>query len=142
MTRVQFYKFQEQTFDAFAKTVVRNKSIDIIREYTRQAEREIPLDEISISDMYKSASITDSYCLYSKTYLVHNYLIQVHDPVIGELLQYLTPQRRDVILLYYFLNLNDTEIGHLLHIDHTTVNYRRSSTLKRLRKMMEDTENG
>jgi RNA polymerase sigma factor (sigma-70 family) len=142
MTRAQFYTYQEQTFDSFTKTVIKHKSIDIIREYARQAEHEIPLSDMSPSDLSVQASTTDIYRPYSKTYSVRNYLVRVHDPVIGELLQYLTPQRREVILMYYFLDLNDAEIGRLLHIDNTTAKYRRSSALKRLKKMMEDIENG
>lgn len=141
MTREQFYTYQEQTLDSFIKTVARNKSIDILREYARQADRERPLSELSPSDIGKSASVTDSYRLYSKPYQVCNYVVRVCDPTIGEVLQYLTPQRREVILLYYFLNYNDAEIGRLLRIDNTTAKYRRRSALKQLKKLVEDMQN-
>lgn len=141
MTREQFYTYLEQTFDSFFKTVARNKSIDILREYARQADREKPLSELSPSDIGKSASVMDSYCLYSRPYRVRNYVVRVYDPNIGEVLQYLTPQRREVILLYYFLDLNDVEIGKLLHIDNSTAKYRRRSALKQLKKLMEDLQN-
>ena len=141
MTREQFYTYQEQTLDAFIKTVAKNKSIDILREYARQADRETPLSELSPSDIGKSASVTDSYRLYSRPYRVCNYVIQVSDPVIGEVLQYLTPQRREVILLYYFLDYSDAEIGRLLRIDNTTAQYRRRSALKQLKKLVEDMQN-
>lgn len=141
MTREQFYTYLEQSLDSFIKTVARNKSIDILREYARQADRETPLSDLSPSEIGKCASVTDSYCLYSKPYKVCNYVIQVSDPVIGEALQYLTPQRREVILLYYFLELTDVEIGRLLHIDNTTAQYRRRSALKQLKKLVEDMNN-
>lgn len=141
MTREQFYTYQEQTLDSFIKTVARNKSIDILREYARQADHEKPLSELSPSDLGKSASVTDSYCLYSRPYRVCNYVIQVSDPTIGEVLQYLTPQRREVILLYYFLDYTDAEIGRLLRIDNTTAKYRRRSALKQLKKLVEDMQN-
>lgn len=141
MTREQFYTYLEQSLDSFIKTVARNKSIDILREYARQADRETPLSDLSPSEIGKSASVTDSYRLYSKPYKVCNYVIQVSDPVVGEALQYLTPQRREVILLYYFLELTDVEIGRLLHIDNTTAQYRRRSALKQLKKLVEDMNN-
>lgn len=141
MKREQFYTYLEQTFDSFFKTVATNKSIDILREYNRQMKREIPLDEMSPSDISKRASATDTYRLYSRPYQVRDYVIRVYDPNIGEVLQYLTPQRREVILLYYFLDLNDVEIGKLLHIDNTTAKYRRRSALKQLKKLMEDLQN-
>ena len=142
MTREQFYTYQEQTFDSFVKTVIKNKSIDIIREYARQAAREIPLSDVSPSELFDQAAIIDTYHLYSRAFSVQNCIVRVHDPVIGELLQYLTPQRREVILLYYFLDLNDTEISRLLKIDNTTVKYRRSTALKRLKEMMEEQKYG
>lgn len=141
MTREQFYTYLEQSLDSFIKTVARNKSIDILREYARQADREARLSDLSPSEIGKHASVTDSYRLYSKPYKVCNYVIQVSDPVVGEALQYLTPQRREVILLYYFLELTDVEIGRLLHIDNTTAQYRRRSALKQLKKLVEDMNN-
>lgn len=138
MTRMQFYRYQEQTFDSFAKKVIKSKSIDIIRGYSRQLTREIPLSDMTSSDTNKYASITDTYRPYCQAYSVQNYIIRVYDPVIGELLRHLPPQRRDIILLYYFLDFNDTEIGRLLQIDNTTAKYRRCTTLKRLKKMMEE----
>ena len=140
MTKEQFYTYMEQTFDSFTKTVIRNKAIDILREYARQAAREISISDVPPADIEKWASVTDTYRLYRKAYNVQNYVVYVYDPVIGELLQKLTPQRRDVILLYYFLELNDVEIGKLLNIDNTTAKYRRLSALERLKRMMEETE--
>ena len=141
MTKEQFYTYMEQTFDSFTKTVVKNKAIDILREYSRQAAREVSLSDVSPSDIEKWASVTDTYRLYRKAYNVQNHVVYVNDPVIGELLQKLTPQRRDVILLYYFMDLTDVEIGKLLKIDNTTAKYRRLSALDRLKRMMEETEN-
>lgn len=142
MKREEFCRYQEHTFDSFTKMVLRNKSIDILREYRRQAAREIPLEDMTQADMYRSASINDTYRLYRKAYFVRNRVVWVYDPVIGELLQHLTPQRREVVLLYYFLDFNDSQIARLLQIDNTTAKYRRNSALKWLKKMMEDTENG
>ena len=140
MTREQFYTYQEQTYDAFTKKVIKNKSIDIHREYSRQAKREISLSALSLADVNAQASISDVYRPYSKDYSVRNYTVRVYNPLIAELLQNLTPQRREVILLYYFLDLNDAEIGRLLQIDNTTAKYRRNAALRILREMLEEVE--
>lgn len=140
MTREQYYIYLERSFDSFTKTVTKNTSRDILREYKRQVDRETPLEDMTPSDIGKWASITDHYRLYSRAYTVRNCIVHVYDPNIGEVLQYLTPQRREIILLYYFLDMNDTEIGKLLHIDNTTAKNRRQSALKRLKKLMEDVQ--
>lgn len=141
MTKEQFYTYQQQTFDSFSKTVIRNKSIDILREYALRAEKEVSLSDMPLHDL-NELRITDTYHPYCKTYSVQGNLIRVYDPVLGELLQHISPQRRDVILLCYFLELSDTEIGRLLHIDHRTVAYRRSTALRRLRELLEGMDNG
>lgn len=140
MTRAEYYRYLEQTFDSFTKKVIKSKSIDIFREYNRQAKREVSLSDVSLSNISMLASVMDTYQPYRKDFTVKNYVVQVCDPVIGELLQYLTPQRRDVVLLYYFLDLNDVEIGKLLHLDNTTIKYRRKTALKLLKEMMEDVD--
>lgn len=141
MTKEQFYAYMEQTFDSFTKTVIKTKRIDILREYSRQAEREVSLSDMTPAEIGRRANVTDTYRPYRRAYNVRNYVIHVYDPEIGELLQKLTPQRRDVILLYYFLGLNDVEVGQVLHIDNTTAKYRRLTALKRLKKMMEEQDN-
>ena len=138
MRKEQFYTYTEQTFDSFTKSVIKSKSIDILREYSRQAAREVSLSDVSPADIERRASNTDTYRLYRRAYNVRNHVIYVYDPVFGELLQKLTPQRREVILLYYYLNLNDVEVGKVLHIDNTTAKYRRLAALDRLKKMMEE----
>ena len=111
-----------------------------LRQILRR-EREVSLSDMTPAEIGRRANVTDTYRPYRRAYNVRNYVIHVYDPEIGELLQKLTPQRRDVILLYYFLDLNDVEVGQVLHIDNTTAKYRRLTTLKRLKKMMEDQDN-
>lgn len=44
--------------------------------------------------------------------------------------------KRDVILLSYFLELSDHEIAKLLNMVRSSVTYRRKSTLKLLKELM------
>ena len=46
--------------------------------------------------------------------------------------------KRDVILLSYFMDMSDREIGELLDMARRTVQHRRTDTLAELRKRMED----
>jgi DNA-directed RNA polymerase specialized sigma subunit len=55
---------------------------------------------------------------------------------IAEVLQSLDERRRDIILLFYFLDMNDREIGEKLNLIRATVQYQRSATLKELKKLL------
>ena len=66
--------------------------------------------------------------------------MQITDWALGQALRSLTPQRRDVILLAYFLEQSDSEIGKLLNMSSRTVCYRRTVALERLKQMLEALE--
>lgn len=139
MTLEQFYRFHEESFDAFCKKVIRNAAFTAHQQLDEKAAREPNLSDISEAELDLLHTV-DIYQTYCKTFPVQGYLIQVYDPDLGEVLQRLTPQRRDVILLGYFLGFNDYQIGRTLRIDHKTVDYRRTEGLRRLRELLEDLE--
>lgn len=83
----------------------------------------------------------DFYTLYCKTFFVKGMPINVYDQALGDVLQHLTPQRRDVILLSFFLGYSDSEIARILHISSHTVNDRRNAALRRLRELLGEMKN-
>ena len=139
MTLEQFYRYQEESFDAFCKKVIRNAASSAHRKLDEKAEKEASLSDLSESELNLLHTF-DVYQTYCKTFPVRGYLVQVYDPDLGEVLQHLSPQRRDVLLLGYFLGFNDYQIGRALHIDHKTVDYRRTEGLRRLRELLGDLE--
>lgn len=67
-------------------------------------EKEISLSSIG-TEVLRECSYEDRYCVYSKTFYVKNTAVEVHDPILGEVLQYLPPSRRDVIYCGAFWNI-------------------------------------
>jgi RNA polymerase sigma factor (sigma-70 family) len=63
------------------------------------------------------------------------------DDVIAKALERLPERRRDVILLSYFLEFSDREIGDKLNMLRATVQYQRTRTLQQLKKFMEGDTN-
>ena len=60
----------------------------------------------------------------------------VNDGVIAQALQNLPKSNRYIILLSYFLELSDREIGKKLDMVRSTVQYRRTSTLRELKNLL------
>ena len=54
----------------------------------------------------------------------------------------LPDDRRDIVLLAYFLDMTDREIAEKLDMVRRTVQYKRTQSLKELKKEMEVTEDG
>ena len=136
MTLEEFYTYKEQAFDAFCKAVIRNESTDQLRVLAKRAAREINLSELSNNDLVRLQQ-TDQYHPESITLWVRGHQIQVEDLMLGRALQSLTPHKREVILLSYFLEHSDIQIGKLLHMNPRTVCYRRSAALERLKLLLE-----
>lgn len=136
MTLEQFQRYQEETFDAFCKAVIRNESTNAHNEMNLRAEKEINFSSMSPSEL-QSFQTEDTYHTYCKKYHVRGNVVCVHDPTLGEILQHISPQRREIIFLCYFLGFSDSEIGQLLQIDRKTVDYRRKAALQRLRELLE-----
>ncbi len=136
MTLQQYYVYLEQTFDSFCKTVIRNKFLDILDEYAQKVKYEQSIDIMSDREL-SAFYVEDQYRPFYKAFTVKGIDIKVYDHTLAELLQYIPQDRRAVILLCFFLDLNDIEIGQILHIKSNTVKYRRNAALKRLRELLE-----
>ena len=86
-------------------------------------------------------SVSDEYFKDAYSFNVLGYDITVSDLSLAEALDTLPADRRDIILLSYFLDMNDREIAQRLNLVQRTVNYRRTSTLQELKKFMEGNAN-
>lgn len=64
--------------------------------------------------------------------------VQVSDDQLSKTLKCLPERKRNIILLSYFMDMSDAEIGELMNVVRTTVYRHRTSTLEELRKMMEE----
>ncbi len=63
--------------------------------------------------------------------------IDVKDEDLIDVLQFIIPQQRKIVLLYYFLGLNDVEIGKLLKVSGYSVRNRRVKALNKLKAFLD-----
>jgi len=133
----EFYLYQEKLFDAFSKLIIKRAAMDIHGAKKRRAEHERQLTDLDA----EQALYHDTYQLDQTTiFEVRGHTVLVQDPVLGRAIFSLHPNRREVILLFYFTDLTEVQIGKLLNISAGAVNYRRSVALSHLRKELEAIE--
>lgn len=137
MNSQEIAAYHENAFDIFCRRTIDNERKDIQKALAYRMEKEVSLSSIG-TEVLRECSYEDRYCVYSKTFYVKDTAVEVHDPILGEVLQYLPPSRRDVILLWCFLEYSDAQIGRLLHITGTAVAYRRKAALKKLYELLEE----
>lgn len=139
MTMEQFRTYQEETFDSFCKTVIRNTAKNEHLRIAKRAKYEIQMSAVSTAEL-SAVSCEDTYFPYCQTYYVLGKAVNIYDADLGESLRYIIPQWRDVILLFYFLGYSDEQIAKMLKMSFRTVNYRRKAALKDLRRRLEGME--
>lgn len=131
-----FYTYQEQTFDSFMAKVIKNEGKDAKKEIARRADHEISVSQLMERELAQIAA-ADTYDLDKMTFYVRNNAITVHDMLLGQAIASLPPYRREVILLAYFMNKNDPQIGELLNVTPNTIRYRRKTSLEKLKRILE-----
>ncbi len=128
-------------FDSFCKKVLREEARDYIREINRRSERFVSFSELSEEQM-SQLCLTDEYPSELTRFDVQGYSVSIKDDRLAEALASLPEERRDIVLLAYFLDMTDQEIADKLNSVRSTVQYKRTSSLKEIRKRMEVLEDG
>jgi len=67
--------------------------------------------------------------------------VAIESEIIAQAIAALPDKKRDIILLAYFLDMTDGEIGAMLNLVRRTVQYKRTSSLQELKKIMEGKAN-
>ena len=118
---------------------MKNEAINIHLEYDRLGKREVAFSDLSQQEL-QSLQYIDRYAPDRRVFAVLDMDIEVKDGDLVRALTALSPERRDIVLLAYLLDMKDEEIAGRLRLNRSTVQYRRTSTLEELRKLMEGYE--
>ena len=68
-------------------------------------------------------------------------ILILKDALLAEALKALTERKRDVILLSYFMEMNDADIARKLNLVRSTVHEHRTRSLEILKAMLEENVN-
>ena len=127
---------KQHAFDAYCKRLVKNEAVNIQLEYARQAEREVSFSDLTSQEV-QSLLCVDHYDSEQQTFPVLNVTVEIEDENLGRALAALSPERRVIVLSAYALGMSDIEIARQFRLHRSTVQYRRTNTLKELKKLLE-----
>jgi len=125
-----------QQFDYLCKLVIKGERCSYIKGILKRAEREIPFSDMPEFEL-NSLHTTDKYPIENAHYSVMGFNVEVLDDKLAEAIDELSPVKRDVILLYYFVGMNGSEIAEMMGKDRSVVNYHKRNALSILKKSME-----
>lgn len=126
----------ENTFIKFCRKSIENASIDFEREQIKRQNKELPLVELHPSKEMQLA-IWDSHDERPPIFQLQGIAGAVDREQIHDAMHVLSELRQKIIMMYYFLNMSDREIGLLLNMNRRTVNFNRGSALVEMKYHLE-----
>lgn len=127
----------EEQFDSYMKTVLKNYSCDLHRRWKKQMERETLFADMAELRL-KNNLLEECFDEIGSTFFVKDTPIRVKSDLLTAALRKLSGKKQEIILLFYFLGMTDGDIGAYLQKIQSTVQSMRSRTLKEMKKYMEE----
>ena len=126
---------KQHTFDSFCKKVLKHEAAGGHREINRRARIEISISDLPEEAMEQLA-VYDDYPWDYTPFQVGDETVLVKDDRLAEALAAIPEKERNIILLYWFLELADREIADRMGIARRTVNTHRQNAYRLLKKLM------
>lgn len=132
-----FQKTIENQFDYICKRTMEDERKDYLKYLSRLSKRETLFSDVS-DYLVSHFSVIDSYSTDFQIFKLNGLAVGVENNLLSEALRHLADKKRKIILIYYFMDMNDTEIAELLKLNRSTVYRHRTSGLAFIKKFMEE----
>ena len=135
----------ECTFDAFSKKTMRFEARTCHRAIVQKQQKEVSFDYLVEERYYESSDLINSFIVQPthelKTqFYVRGYTVAIENERLTLALMKLPKQKRDYILLLFFLGFKEKEVAKMYGLQGHTINYHKNRSLKLLRQEMERIE--
>lgn len=140
----RYEQFNEMTFEAYVKSAI-DKSV--LKARKRQAAREKVEQSFStMTDVELFAIAKEDQGIeqaeraepVGQVFRVRGRDISVYGKRLGQALLFLPAKDREIVLMYYYLQMTDPQIALTLGISKSTVHRRRHEAIKKLHILLED----
>ena len=122
-------------FDCYCKKILREESRNIKKKLFREYDWQKDLQDIARISA-KELVYIDIYPFEEEFFEVLNCLVTVQNENLAHALQILSEDKREIILLAYFLDMSDREIAEKLNLFRSTVQRNRTIALKILKEQL------
>ena len=128
-------------FDSFCRKVLRDEARNYAKHIAWRSDHEVSLSELSEEQMTK-LYVLDEYPSDQFHFHVQGFGVTVRNEKLADALNTLSDEKRDIVLLAYFMDMTDQEIADRLNLVRRTVQYKRTSSLEEMKQRMEVKDDG
>ncbi len=123
-------------FDHFCKLVLYHEAVDYFRERKRQRGWETSFETLPLSELDTLCTI-DQYPSDSFIFPAYGCELQISDGLVAEAFATLPSMEQSILILHCVMELADGEIGALMGMSRSAVQWHRTKTLSELRKQLK-----
>lgn len=131
----------EHQFDTLMKIVLKGEAKNYKKKFFKRVAHEITFSDMSDSPI-ETMGVCDEYLTDYFGFNVDSQKIYIKNELLGVAVSLLSEQKRNIILMSYFLDMTDSNIADKLNFNHSNITYHRHSALKILKRYMEDMKYG
>ena len=132
-----FQKTVQCRFESCLKKVVRSVVKDYYKELNRRKNKEISFSELP-DVIVDKMTVWDDYETDYTIFSVCGIDIRVLDDELAEALKKLPERKRNTLLMYYFLEMTESEIANLQKITQSGVFRNRHHALETMKKILKE----
>ena len=132
-----FQKTIQCQFDCKLKKVVKGIVRNYRKELARRQAKEVSFCELP-EIVVEKLIVWDDYESEYTTFDVCGTEIRVLDEELAEALKQLPEQSRNIVLMFFFLDMSDSEIGEKLNINRSTSYRHRRNSLEEIKKQLKE----
>ncbi len=128
-------------FDRLCKMALTGEVKSYKKSIMRRFKKEVAFSELSATEkkMVKKAFVNIEENNYFR---ILGFAVSVKSALVAEALLSLSIKGREIILMSYFLDMTDKEIAEWMDLVQSTVNYHKKSNLRKLKKFIEEQQDG
>ena len=112
---------------------------DYFKQLSRLSKHEVSFSEIGDYLVSQFATV-DSYSTDFQIFMLNGITIGIENDLLSEALRDLPSNKRNILLLFYFMNMSDSEISEMVKLNRSTVYRHRTSGLAMMKKFMDEFE--
>lgn len=119
-------------FDRYCKLVLQHEAIDYLREQKYRRDNETTFSSLRQTELDQLCT-TDRYPSESYVFTTHGCDLVINNEQVAEAFASLSVQEQSILILRCVLDMTDKQIGTVMGLSRSTVQYRRTKTLAALR---------
>lgn len=136
----RYERFNEITFEAYCKKAIDLAILKVRQRQAARSKREVLLADLPENALYDVGTEDGELERAEderRVFHVRGIDVAVSDERLAQVLSYLLPKDREIVLLSYFAERTDEEVSQRVKLSRSTVQRRKNAALGKLRNLLE-----